>query len=209
MSLTEKQSRFLELLKDYIAAFNQAPTLAEMKDWMEQNDWGEISSLNSIKQYFDALEEKGLLRRENKKRGITLLDGEVETVKVPLVDSRVACGSPTSILEDEVTDFLEISKKLIPNLAKAFAFRCSGDSMNEAGVDDGDFVIVEPQSAEVRNRDLVLANVGGCGTVKRFKRAGETISLLPESSNPEHKPIYLHSSDEGMIVGKVVGILPS
>jgi len=79
--------------------------------------------------------------------------------------------------------------------------------MDEAGIDDGDFVLVEPQSSEINDGDLVLANVGDYGTVKRFKRNGETISLLPESSNPEHKPIYIHSSDEGMIVGRVLSIL--
>ena len=133
----------------------------------------------------------------------------METVKVPLVDSRVACGYPTAVLEDTATNFLEVSKKLISNLARAFAFRCSGDSMNEAGIEDGDFVIVEPQPVEIHDKDLVLANVGDYGTVKCFKKSGNTISLFPKSSNPEHKPIFLHSSDEGMIVGKIITVLKS
>ncbi|MBU1089536.1 transcriptional repressor LexA [Patescibacteria group bacterium] len=205
--LTTRQKRFYDLLRSFIELHGDSPTLAEMKVWMEENGWGEIRSLNSIKQYLDALGEKGLLRCESRKRGIVLSNGEVETVKVPLVDSRVACGYPATILSDTTSDFLEVSKKLISNLAKAFAFRCSGDSMNEAGIEDGDFVIVEPQPVEIRDGDLVLANVSGCGTVKRFKRSDETISLFPESSNIEHKPIYLHSSDEGMIVGKIASIL--
>ncbi|MFH1546631.1 MAG: transcriptional repressor LexA [Patescibacteria group bacterium] len=205
--LTTRQKRFYDLLRSFIELHGDSPTLAEMKVWMEENGWSEIRSLNSIKQYLDALGEKGLLRCESRKRGIVLSNGEVETVKVPLVDSRVACGYPATILSDTASDFLEVSKKLISNLAKAFAFRCSGDSMNEAGIEDGDFVIVEPQPVEIRDGDLVLANVSGCGTVKRFKRSDETISLFPESSNVEHKPIYLHSSDEGMIVGKIASIL--
>lgn len=206
--LTNRQKRFYGLLQGYIKLHCESPTLAEMKFWMEENDWGEVRSLNSVKQYLEALEEKGLLRCEGRKRGITLLNGNTaETVKVPLVDSRVACGSPTAILDDNVTDFLEVSKKLIPNFSKAYAFQCAGDSMDEAGVDDGDFVLVEPQSSDINDGDLVLANVGDYGTVKRFKRNGETISLLPKSSNPEHKPIYIHSSDEGMIVGKILSIL--
>ncbi len=205
--LTNRQQRFYDLLQSYIKLHGDSPTLADMKIWMEENGWGEVRSLNSIKQYLESLEEKGLIRCEHKKRGITLLDGNVETVKVPLMQSSAACGSPTALLEDEATDFLEVSKKLIPNLNKAYAFRCTGDSMNEAGIDDGDFVIVEPQPVEVRDEDLVLANVGDYGTVKRFKQSGETISLLPKSSNPEHKPIYLHSSDEGMIVGKIITVL--
>ncbi|MFH1375588.1 MAG: transcriptional repressor LexA [Patescibacteria group bacterium] len=205
--LTTRQKRFYELLQGYIKLHGESPTLAEMKFWMEEHGWGEVRSLNSIKQYLEALEEKGLLRCEGRKRGITLLNGEAETVKVPLVDSRVACGSPTAILDDNVTDFLEVSKKLIPNFSKAYAFQCAGDSMDEAGIDDGDFVLVEPMPTEIRDGDLVLANVGDYGTVKRFKKNSEAISLLPESSNPEHKPIYIHSSDEGMIVGKILSIL--
>jgi DNA polymerase V len=205
--LTTRQQRFYDLLQSYIQLHGESPTLIEMKVWMEENDWGEVRSLNSVKQYLEALEEKGLLRCERKKRGITLLDGGVETAKIPMMGSSVALGSPTAVLDDSATDFLEVSKKLIPNLSKAYAFRCAGDSMDLAGIDDGDFVIVEPQPVEIRDSDLVLANVEECGTVKRFRQNGDAISLLPESSNPIHKPIYLHSSDEGMIVGKIITVL--
>ncbi|MCF7846367.1 MAG: transcriptional repressor LexA [Candidatus Peribacteraceae bacterium] len=207
--LTTRQNRFLELLRSYIQLHGDSPTLSEMKVWMEENDWGPVASLNSVKQYLDALAEKGLIERESRKRGITLTDGEVETKKIPLVDSRVSCGSGSAFIEDTASDFLEVSKKLIRNFNNAFAFRCEGDSMNEAGIDDGDCVIVQPQSNDIRDGDLVLANVGDCGIVKKFKRSGDTISLLPQSSNPVHKPIFLHSSDEGAIVGKIVSILKS
>jgi len=205
--LTTRQKRFLELLRSYIALHGESPTLNEMKIWMEENAWGNVSSLNSVKQYLDALVEKGLIERESKKRGITLLDDELTTQKIPLVDSRVSCGSATNFLQDNTHDFLEVSKKLIRNFDKVFAFHCEGDSMNQSGIDDGDCVIVQPQPTEIRDDDLVLANVNDCGVVKKFKRSGETISLLPQSSNPIHKPIYLHSSDEGAVVGKVLTVL--
>jgi len=178
-----------------------------MKIWMEKNNWGNISSLNSIKQYLDALAKKGLIERENKKRGITLLDGKVETRKIPLIDSQVSCGNATTFLEDSSCNFLEVSKKLIPNFDKVFAFRCEGDSMNRADIDDGDCVIVRPEPTEIQDDDLVLANINGCGVVKKFKKNSKTISLLPQSSNPIHRPIFIHSSDEGAIVGKVLTIL--
>jgi len=205
--LTNRQTRFLELLRSYIELHGDAPTLAEMKIWLEENGWGEVRSLNSIKQYLDALAEKNLIEREHKKRGITLLGGEVELRKIPLVDSRVSCGSGQSFVEENANDFLEVSRKLIRNFDNVFAFRCEGDSMNESGIEENDFVIVKCQPVEIRNDDLVLANVDGCGIVKKFKQNGDTISLLPQSSNPIHKPIYLHSSDEGIIIGKVLSIL--
>lgn len=205
--LTTRQNRFLELLRNFIALHGDSPTLAEMKVWMEENDWGEVSSLNSVKQYLDALADKGFIARESKKRGITLLDDKLATQKIPLIDSRVSCGSATNLLEDDACDFLEVSKKLIRSFEKVFAFRCEGDSMNQAGIDDGDCVLVRPEAHDVRDGDLVLANVNDCGVIKKFKRAGETISLLPQSSNPIHKPIYLHASDSGAIVGKVLSIL--
>jgi len=204
---TVRQKRFLELLREYIALHGDSPTLVEMKNWMEENGWGEIASLNSVKQYLDALAEKGLVARESRKRGITLLDGKIEMQKVPLVDSRVSCGSAVNLLADNSNEFLEVSRKLIRNFEKVFAFQVTGDSMNRAGIDDGDCVLIRPGSAEIRDGDLVLANVGDCGVVKKFKKNGETISLLPESSNPVHRPIFLHSSDEGAVVGKVVSIL--
>ncbi|MCF7836587.1 transcriptional repressor LexA [Candidatus Gracilibacteria bacterium] len=205
--MTTRQKRFLELLRSYIQLHGESPTLNEMKIWMEENDWGDISSLNSVKQYLDALAEKGFIERESKKRGITLLGDELETQKIPLIDSRVSCGSAVNFLEDNARDFLEVSKKLIRSFDKVFAFRCEGDSMNEAGIDDGDCVIVKPEPTEISDGDLVLASVNDCGVVKKFKKNGETISLLPQSSNPIHKPIYLHSSDEGAIVGKVLTVL--
>ena len=205
--LTDRQEKFLGLLRSYITLHGDSPTLAEMKLWMEENGWGEIASLNSVKQYLDALAEKGFVRRENRKRGITLVAEKIETEKIPLVDAKVSCGSGAAFITDSTTDFLEVSKKLIGNFENAFAFRCEGDSMNEAGIDDGDCVIVQPQPNDVRDGDLVLANVADCGIVKKFKQNGEAVSLLPQSSNPAHKPIYLHSSDEGMIVGKVLSIL--
>ena len=205
--LTNRQNRFLELLRGYIQLHGDSPTLAEMKIWMEENGWGSVASLNSVKQYLDALQEKGLIERESRKRGIALIGQEVKLQKIPLVDSRVSCGSDSTFLEDNANDFLEVSKKLIRNFEGVFAFRCEGDSMNEAGIDEGDCVIVKPQPVEIRDGDLVLANVNGCGIVKKFKQNGETISLLPQSNNPIHKPIYLHSSDDGIIVGKVLSIL--
>ncbi|MFH0834515.1 MAG: transcriptional repressor LexA [Patescibacteria group bacterium] len=205
--LTARQNRFLELLRSYIQLHGDAPTLAEMKIWLEENGWGEVRSLNSIKQYLDALAENGLIARESRKRGITLLDGAVELRKIPLVDSRVSCGSGSKFIEENANDFLEVSRKLIRNFDDVFAFHCEGDSMDEAGIEENDFVIVKAQPVEIRDGDLVLANVGDCGIVKKLKKSGDTIALLPQSSNPIHKPIYLHSSDEGMIIGKVISIL--
>lgn len=207
MSLTTKQARFLTLLREFIAAENHSPTLDEMRTWLEQHDWGEVRSLNSVKQYFDALEAAGCVRSESRKRGITLLAEQPETVKVPLMDSPAACGSPTALLDDSTTEHLEVSRKLLSGLKNAYAFRATGDSMDRAGIDDGDFVIIAPQPTDIRDGDLVLANIGECGTIKRFRRSETAITLRPESSNKTHKPIFLHSADEGLIVGKVAGIL--
>lgn len=215
MTLTSRQQQFLDLLKEFISAHDYPPTLEEMKIWLEQNNWGAIRSLNSVKQYLDALESAGFIRREHKKRGITLVDKNTGTkteqqvsdiVHIPLLESPVACGSPTTFINENATDQIECSSRLVRNPESVYAFRASGDSMNQAGIDEGDFVLVEA-TTNIHDNDIVLANVDGCGTLKKFKKNASCISLLPQSTNPEHKPIYLHADDEFLIAGKVVNIL--
>ena len=215
MTLTNRQQKFLDLLEKFITKHDYPPTLEEMKIWLEQNKWGEIRSLNSVKQYLDALEKDGAIRREHKKRGITLTDkstGEKteqqinETVLIPLLGSPVACGSPTGLIDETAIDQIKCSRKLLRNPGKTYAFRASGDSMNHAGIDDNDFVLIEA-TTDIQDNDIVLANIEGCGTLKRYRKGWDTITLSPESDNPEHKPIYLHSDEEFIIAGKVINVL--
>jgi repressor LexA len=205
MSLTPRQQQFYDLLREFVTAAGHAPTTEELKDHLEANGWGEIRSLNSITQYLDALEESGKLRRERKKRGITMLE-TADTVSIPVLPNPVSCGAPTNLIEEEASEHRTLSRRLVRAPGKTYLFRAVGDSMNRAGIAEGDFVLVEA-TEDVRDGDIVLATIDGCGTLKRFKKGWETITLAPESTNPEHQPIYLHADDDFLIAGKVVNVL--
>lgn len=207
MPLTKKQQRFHDLLRDAFTALGRAPTLEELKDHLEQNGWGEIRSLNSITQYLDALEAAYKIRRSGGKCGIELAEATADNmVQVPFLPHPVSCGSPTNLIEEQATSHLTISRKLVHSPNTTYAFRTTGDSMDRAGIADGDIVLIEATS-EIRDGDRVLASINGMGTVKRFRKNEYAVTLLPESSNPTHTPIYLHESDDFLIGGKVVGVL--
>jgi repressor LexA len=205
MPLTTKQQRFYDLLRDSFTALGRAPTLEELKEHLESNGWGEIRSLNSLTQYLDALESAHKIRRHGGKCGIEFTE-TAEMVQVPFLPQPVSCGSPTHLIEEQATEHLAISRKLVHSPDRTYAFRTSGDSMNLDGIDDGDIVLVEATS-DVRDGDRVLASINGMGTVKRFRKNEYAVTLLPKSSNQSHTPIYLHESDDFLIGGKVIGIL--
>lgn len=202
MPLTSKQDRFFELLKLYFERHGKAPSTEELKFWLEANGWEEIKSLRSISQYLDALESAGKIRRDsNKHRGISLLESS-DLVSIPLLASPVACGTPHTFIEEAAIDFIPVSRRLATRSENYYLFATEGDSMNLAGIDSGDNVLIE-QTNDIRDGDLVLAVINGAGTIKKFRQTAETISLLPQSTNANHKPIYLHQSDDFMIAGKV------
>jgi len=205
MALTTRQDIFYKHLQAYIDMHGQSPTLVEMKGWLEAHGWGEIRSLNSLTQYLDALEEAGKVHREGRKRGIVLTD-RVNTVSIPVLGSPVACGAPTTLIDETAEEHRSVSRRLVQVPERTYLFRARGDSMDHAGIEDGDFVMIEATS-EVGNGDVVLATIDGCGTLKRMKKGWDTITLMPESSNPEHQPIYLHADDDLVIAGKVVTVL--
>lgn len=215
MQLTKKQAQFLNLLQKFIDQKGEAPTLEEMKLWLEENGWGPVRSLNSVKQYLDALEQHGAIRRERKMRGIKLVDRRTgerserqisDTILIPLLASPVSCGAPTTFIDENAIDHLQVSPRFVRSRERTYAFRAEGDSMNQAGISDGDYVLIEATS-EIQDGDIVLANVDNCGTLKRLRKSFDSITLFPESTNPEHKPIYLHPDDEFVIAGKVINVL--
>lgn len=215
MALTRTQARFLAELRNFVELHGHTPTLAEMKEHLEATGWGEIRSLNSIAQFFRALEAAGEISRERGKRGVRLADPAAKSTgvlsadfwEIPLLASPVACGAPTRLIEEESDERVRVSRTLLRNPERVYALRCSGDSMDLAGIADGDLILVE-STPEVRDGQLVLASLDGAGTVKKLRRAGETVALLPQSSNPIHQPIYLHESDDAVIAGRVVAVLP-
>ena len=156
------------------------------------------------------LENKGFIRKENSKfRTIELLvdnefdtkvsNNEEEVVSVPLL-GRVACGNPSEAIENP-NDFFSLPASLIPSRESIFTLQCSGDSMIDAGIFDGDIVIVQKQE-RANNGELVVAMTDeGDVTLKRLFVEEDHVRLQPE--NEAYSPIILTNV---RILGKAIGL---
>jgi repressor LexA len=196
--LTEKQRQILGFIVERIAERGAPPTMREIAERFG------FASPASVKGHLEALEKKGFIqRREWTARGIELVKERVsklfwEREGIPLV-GRVAAGRPI-LAEENIEEVLKL-EGLFPVDQGLFALRVQGDSMIEAGILEGDILIVRPQpTAEIG--DIVVAILGEEGTVKRFGRAGDHIRLEP--ANPNHLPIVTR---EARIVGVVLGVI--
>ena len=166
-----------------------------------------ISSTNGVRLHLQALQKKGYIRRSQRtSRGIVSLDRLSNaaspscstTVDIPIL-GRVAAGMPVMAAENHEGS-LTLDANLIKN-QESFALRVNGDSMINAGILDGDIVVVRLQQG-ADNGDIVVALMGEEATVKRFYREKGTIRLQPE--NPTMAPIYSTDVD---ICGKVIALV--
>ena len=127
----------------------------------------------------------------------------VQTVSIPLVGA-VACGTPI-LAEENIEAFIPVSLKLAVPPYQYFFLHAKGDSMNEAGINDRDLVLVRKQS-HAENGDLVVALVDDEATLKEFYKKGAVVLLKPRSSNKKHQPIVLTADFQ--IQGIVVSAIP-
>ena len=126
-----------------------------------------------------------------------------QTVRVPLVGT-ASCGVPL-LAEENVEGFLRISTEFAPGTHRYFLLRASGDSMDKAGIRDGDLVLVRQQETAT-DGDTVVALIDDEAMIKTFRRASSGVVLQPRSSKPKYKPMLL---TEGLrIQGVVVNTIP-
>lgn len=203
--LTEKQERVYGSLRAYILADGRSPTLEQLRTTLG------FRSLRTVTQYLDTLEQKGyILRRKNAKRNIELRDSESEgvvtqTMTVPVV-ANVGCDDLSLFAQEQHDEFLEVDKELVEAGSDIVAVRAIGDSMNDAGINTGDYVLIR-FTEEAENGDRVAAIVNDMVTVKRLERREGMTILWPESKNPKFKPIILRENFK--IAGKVLCVIPA
>ncbi|MCL4746144.1 MAG: transcriptional repressor LexA [Burkholderiaceae bacterium] len=206
--LTQRQQEILLLIKEHIAVTGFPPTRAEIA-----GRFG-FRSPNAAEEHLKALARKGVIElTSGASRGIRLrmLPDAPGTdtssavgiaISLPLV-GRVAAGSP--ILAQE---HIETSYALDPKLfdqSPDYLLKVRGMSMRDAGILDGDLLAVR-RTHEARNGQIVVARVGDEVTVKRLRRRGHSIELLPE--NPDYAPIVVDArSDDFTLEGIGVGLL--
>lgn len=125
------------------------------------------------------------------------------TVAVPLVGS-ASCGSPLLAVENTEA-MIHVSIRLAPPPRRYFLLRAKGDSMNEAGIEDGDLVLVRQQQTAT-DGDRVVALIDDEATIKEFRRGAGVVTLRPCSRNPAHRPIVL--THDFLVQGVVVATIP-
>ncbi|KAB2909410.1 MAG: transcriptional repressor LexA [Ignavibacteriales bacterium] len=205
--LTEKQKLILEYIARFIGNKGYAPSVREIA-----NRFG-YSSPTAAKKHIDSLVKKGYLKTVgNISRGISLTeDIELEAEEIEIVNpgitvpvvGRVAAGLPI-LAEENLEGSIIIDSVFVRTTDDCYALKVKGDSMINAGIYEGDIVVVSPKKA-VHNYDIIVAMVDGEATVKRFLRRDGNIQLLPE--NDAYPVIKVENSSDFSIAGKVVGVL--
>ena len=204
--VTKRQQAVLDCIEACIQEKGYGPTVREICQSLG------LSSPSTVHVHLKALEEKGLIKRDPlKSRSITLTHPHDEAsvienviapsfgraVEVPLVGN-VAAGSPI-LAEENITDTMTLPTDIVGD-APSFMLSVRGDSMIEAGINDGDYVVVKEQPV-ANNGDIVVAIIDDGATVKRFFREKDYIRLQPENSSMD--PIITR---ECSIAGKVVAV---
>jgi len=198
--LTKRQQEIFEFIKKYSARYGYPPTVRDIGKAVG------LASSSTVHAHLANLEKVGLLRRDpTKPRAIEMLDKAVDAAKnavtggggLPLV-GQVAAGQPI-LAEENIEDYVQV-----PQIAGGddgeFILAVRGDSMVDAGILDGDFVVVQRRETAT-DGEIVVALVGEEATVKRFFKEADHVRLQPENATME--PIR---SRDVSIVGRVVGV---
>ncbi|HEY1835099.1 MAG TPA: transcriptional repressor LexA [Solirubrobacteraceae bacterium] len=204
MDLTKRQQEIFDFIGKYSAKYGYPPTVRDIGKAVG------LASSSTVHAHLANLEKIGLLRRDpSKPRAIELLErsvgSAVESVRgivrgegLPLLGA-VAAGQPM-LAEENIEEYVAVPE-IAGGSAGEYLLRIKGESMKDAGIIDGDYVVVHPQET-ARDGEVVVALLGEEATVKRFFKESDHIRLQPE--NETMQPIR---SKEVKVLGRVVGLL--
>lgn len=209
-SLTERQRTILNVIRESVTTRGYPPSIREIGDAVG------LTSTSSVAHQLRTLERKGYLRRDpNRPRAVDVRGSEEATEAAPVTDvagsdalpepsyvpvlGRIAAGGPI-LAEEAVEDVFPLPRELVGE-GTLFLLKVVGDSMVEAAICDGDWVVVRQQHV-ADNGDIVAAMIDGEATVKTFKRAGGQVWLMPH--NPAFDPI---PGNDATVLGKVVTVI--
>ncbi|WP_163568395.1 transcriptional repressor LexA [Fodinicola feengrottensis] len=208
--LTQRQNRILAVIRDSVERRGYPPSVREIGDAVG------LASPSSVAHQLSALQRKGFLRRDpNRPRAVDVrsphrlgavasADGTAEVTERPTptyvpVLGRIAAGGPI-LAEQAVEDIFPLPREIVGD-GELFLLKVAGDSMIEAAICDGDWVVVRQQPV-AENGDVVAAMIDGEATVKTFRRREGHVWLIPH--NPAYEPI---PGDDATILGRVVTVL--
>ena len=196
--ISKKQQEILDYIKSQILQRGFPPAVREICEAVH------LKSTSSVHSHLETLEKNGYIRRDpTKPRAIEILDDQFnltrrEMVQVPII-GQVAAGQPI-LAQENIEDYFPFPAERMPN-RQTFLLKVKGESMINAGILNGDYVLVE-QDATASNGDMVVALVDDGATVKTFYREERVFRLQPE--NDFMDPIIVK---EVAILGKVIGVM--
>lgn len=206
--LTKRQQQIFDFILSNIDKFGYPPTIPEIQHKFS------FKSPNAAQDHLEALERKGYIaRRPHKSRGLEILNGKISKdntisaddniTEVPIVGS-VSAGMPI-LAQENIEGSIFVDKIISRNNRGMFALRIKGTSMVNAGILDGDFVLVHQQPTAEQG-EIVVALIEDEATVKRFYKDKNKIKLKPENDTME--PIIIDPEENDVtIIGKVQGVV--
>jgi repressor LexA len=201
-ALTDRQSEILKLIRELTEVSGFPPTRAEIAERMG------FRSVNAAEQHLRALEKKGAIEiASGASRGIRVREGRPASragrlLELPVI-GRVAAGSPM-LAQEHVQERYQVDPNLFTPRAD-YLLRVRGMSMRDAGILEGDLLAVH-RTQEARTGQVVVARLADEVTVKRFRRRGHAVQLLPE--NPDFEPIEVDLRKEPLVIeGIAVGVI--
>lgn len=199
--LSKRQQDILSFIKDEVKKKGYPPSVREIGEAVG------LASSSTVHGHLARLESKGLIRRDpTKPRAIEVLemDQDLQTPKYSIINvpvvGRVTAGQPITAIEN-VEEYFPLPDTLVPAEEQVFMLEVMGESMIDAGILDGDYVIVKQQQTANNGEIVVAMTEEDEATVKRFFKEKDFIRLQPE--NPTMEPIILRNVS---ILGKVIGV---
>ncbi|RZS92914.1 transcriptional repressor LexA [Cuneatibacter caecimuris] len=197
--ISKKQEEILEYLKEQILTKGYPPAVREICEAVN------LRSTSSVHAHLETLEKLGYIRRDpTKPRAIEITDESFsmvrrELVNIPIV-GQVAAGTPI-LAEQNIDGYFPLPAEMVPSSGELYMLNVKGDSMINAGILNGDRLIVQ-HTESARNGEIVVALLDDSATVKRFYKEKGHVRLQPDNDNME--PIIV---EQVSVIGKVVGLL--
>lgn len=202
-NLSDKEVEAVKLIRNFLLHQGRTPSVRELMKGLN------YKSPRSASVLFNLLEEKDILKKKSD-GSFQMVDFEIleefgaraQTVKIPLLGN-VACGIPI-FADENIEAEISISIEMVKKGYKYFLLRAKGDSMDKAGINNGDLLLIRQQQ-DAENGDRILALIDDEATVKEYNKSNGMVILKPKSNNQIHQPIIL--TDNFRIQGVIENVI--
>ena len=217
--LTKRRREVLNFVSSFLRERGYSPSLEEIKQHLQ------LSSVSTAHYHINKLDQLGYIAKVNHRARALDVQEQITTASaknslavnksfsVPVYGLANA-GPATIFAEENLLGHVKIPRSLRMRGQGVFAIQVKGDSMNQADIDgknleEGDFALIDAEYRNPKSGDYVLSIIDDCANLKKFERDSKTssIRLMSESTNKNHKPIYISSEDNYMVNGKIIAVL--